>query len=183
MKQNDYNNYDTLQLYVKKCKMDEIISRYKIFGWDVIESSDNAQYEDIVDITLLRPHKIDSKDELQLMQVYMEERLNAIAKIERNKHAKTTAIGLCLGVAALAVIIISILNLCRLLLDYNIVISIIMLSIGIIGLIIEVIMLPRLYKKENAQCLVKKHILERELDIICNNVKNLSGGHHDESNT
>ena len=69
MQQIDYENYDTLNLYVKKIKAEEIKERYKNFGWILFNEQENATYEDILDLTFTRPHKIENKDELQLMQV------------------------------------------------------------------------------------------------------------------
>ena len=109
MKINDYINYDSLKLYVKKNKSKEIIEHYKLFGWEVLEEFENKKYEDILDLTFCRPHKIKNKDELQLLQVYMEERLNEQAKIEKHKHSKTTSIGLCLGVIGVGLITLGLL--------------------------------------------------------------------------
>ena len=68
--------YDELRLYVKKTKKDEIVNHYKVFGWNLVSINENKRYEDIVDLEFKRPHKIKEKDELQLLQVYMEENVN-----------------------------------------------------------------------------------------------------------
>ena len=63
MKINDYINYDSLKLYVKKNKSKEIIEHYKLFGWELAEEFENKKYEDILDLTFCRAHKIENKDE------------------------------------------------------------------------------------------------------------------------
>ena len=83
-------NYDNLTLYVKKNKVEEIVQHYEIFGWQLVKSVENDRYEDLVDLTFVRPHKIENKDDLQLYQVFMEEKLNEAAKAQRRRHIWST---------------------------------------------------------------------------------------------
>ena len=108
MKIDNYKEYDTLTLYVKKNKSTGIIKHYKIFGWELVEEADNNMYADLVDLTFIRSHKIKNKDELQLQQVYMEETLNKLGKLDKFKHAKSASVGLSVGTIILAFIVFAV---------------------------------------------------------------------------
>lgn len=142
------SEFDTLNIYVKKSKSNEIIDSYKTFGWQLKSESENNQYEDIVDLAFEREHKIKNKDELQLLQVYMEDKLNEMGKLEKNKNPKTTAFGLFFGVTGIALIVFGALFGFKVLLGINLGLSIGMSFIGIIFLILTIIFIPKLSKKE-----------------------------------
>ena len=83
MEKIDSNKFDTLNLFVKKIKRQDVVDTYTSLGWKLLTEKENDRYEDIIDLTFLRPHKIQNKDQLQLMQVYTEDNLNEIAKLEK----------------------------------------------------------------------------------------------------
>ncbi len=176
MRTKKYNDYDNLTLYVKKVKAQQIIENYKTFGWQLVSEADNKQYEDIVDLTFERPHKTENKDELQLMQVYMEDKLNAIGKLEKNKHPKTTSFGLIFGVMGLALIVFAILFNFGVLASLNTVYCIVMGSVGLLFLILTFIVIPKLYKKELNHFKTTHAVYEMELKEICKKATTLSGG-------
>ena len=173
---------DSLTIYAKKTKSKEIIKNYKTFGWHLKSESENNQYEDISDLTFYREHKIKNKDELQLLQVYMEDKLNEIGKIEKYKNSKSTAFGLFFGIISLALIIFGTLFGFKIIVGASIASSIIMSCIGIIFLILTLIFVPILSKKERA-CFNSRHTqLENELQEIINKATFLSGGSDSEKN-
>ncbi|MBQ9792150.1 MAG: hypothetical protein IJW32_00185 [Clostridia bacterium] len=176
MKINDYNNYDVLNLYVKRDKLENIISKYTIFGWELEKQEDNKEYEDIVEITFVRPHVIKNKDDLQLLQVYMEERLNKVGQLERNKNAKTTSLALVFGVIGLAMIIFGLLDLIFNFFGFLIAGDIILLSVGAILELTGLLVVPKIHKKEKIDFDSKISILELEIENICERVKVLIGG-------
>ena len=57
---DNYKDFDKLSLYVKKYKAEEIIKHYKNFNWKLVSESENKKYEDIVDLTFIRKHKIEN---------------------------------------------------------------------------------------------------------------------------
>ena len=167
MKTNDYMNYDSLTIYVKHQKKDEIIEYYKILGYTLCEVQENKRYEDIVDLTFTRPHKIENKDELQLLQVYMEEKLNEMAKLEKHKNSKTTIFGLCFGSFAILFLILGILGVFNIINFLNLPWCIAFICLGCLCLILELFMLPKIHKKEKID-FIKNHRQNEELlnDII-----------------
>lgn len=175
MKTNDYINYDSLKLYVKKNKSKEIIEHYKLFGWEVLEEFENKKYEDILDLTFCRPHKIKNKDELQLLQVYMEERLNEQAKIEKHKHSKTTSIGLCLGVIGVGLITLGLLACLKVIMFVSLIGGILLAVSGLVFVAVSLIILPKIYKKEKIIYEEKNDQLSTELENIFDRVKTLAG--------
>lgn len=176
MRTDDYNNYDVLNLYVKRNKLENIINKYTIFGWELEKQEDNKEYEDIVELTFVRFHKIKNKDELQLLQVYMEERLNKVGQLERNKNAKTTSLAFIFGVIGLVMIVFGILDLIFNFFSVSIAGDIIFLSIGAILELTGILVIPKIYKKEKFDFDSKISVLELEIENICERVKVLVGG-------
>lgn len=176
MKINDYNNYDVLNLYVKRNKLEDIIKKYEIFGWQLEKQEDNKDYEDIVEVAFIRPHKIKNKDDLQLLQVYMEERLNKVGQIERSKNAKTTSLALIFGLLGMALLVLGSLDL--IFKFFNIWASgdIIFLVLGLILVFTGSFIVPKIYKKEKVDFDAKISVLELEIENICERAKFLMGG-------
>lgn len=172
--------FDTLTLYVKKEKSEKIIENYKVFKWELVEEKENTQYEDIVDLTFIRQHKIENKDELQLLQVYMEERLNEQGKIEKHKHSKSCVLGLCLGLLCGALIALGLLFCFQVLPKFGLVGGIVLASFGFLLVLFELIYLPKLFKKESVFYENRSKILEQEINIICKNASALAGGEYEQ---
>ena len=179
MKTNNYNDYDKLTIYVKKDKVDAILQKYEVFSWEVEDKKENSRYDDILDVTFCRPHKIPYKDELQLMQVYMEEEINTLAKKERHKHNKSTAVGLGCGLPGLAILVFGILNFFKLFPPMGLIVGILCTVIGLGATIFTSFVLPKMVKTENADFLGSCKTHNANIDKICNQVKTLLGGDDD----
>ncbi len=85
----DYMNYDSLSVAVKENIAAEMKDWYGAFGWKITNEYNDKLYVDIVHMDFIRPHKIENKDRLQLLQVRFEMTANVIAKA--NRKAKTGA--------------------------------------------------------------------------------------------
>ncbi len=168
---------DYLELYVKKAKAQHLVDQYRLFGWTLEHSQKNAHYEDLVDLTFSREHNIAKKDDLQLLQVYMEERVNATAKKEHNKHALSTTLGLCLGVLGLAMIILGVLILTRIL-TYELVSAIVLLFLGGASVVLNAVFIPKIVKRENSSFRAFYDKNMTEIAQINNAAKSLLGGNN-----
>ncbi len=93
----DYNNYDQINLTVKRQNAEEVILSYGAFLWEKIEEKEDKQYHDILHLSFIRPHKIPNKDRLQLLQVHYEQLINERAVVENKKHAKSQALFATVG--------------------------------------------------------------------------------------
>lgn len=101
--ERDIKNYDYLTISIKTAQLNSILECYRALGWQVFKSEDDRQYYDMKYISMRRPHKIENKDRLQLLQVRMETGVNQISAIYAKKHLKSgilfsvlTALGLAL---------------------------------------------------------------------------------------
>lgn len=74
---------DTITVTGKKQAADDIIKCYGDFGWRLTENKEDRLYADIKHMTFTRPHFIESKDELQLLQVRLEIAFNSMGKLAR----------------------------------------------------------------------------------------------------
>lgn len=180
MKTNDYKNYDKLTLYVKKEKVKEVIRLYKGFNWQVETNVDNAKYEDLVDLTFAREHKIENKDELQLLQVYMEEKLNEVGKLQKNKHQKSLVFGLCFGVIGLVLAVFGLLFCLNIILNNCYALAISMIFIGLNFIVICGLFVPKIVKKEKIYFKQNNKSLQMEINDIWEKALSLTGGVNDE---
>lgn len=170
------NDYDNLTLFVKKKKAKEIVEHYNLFGWELVKAEENDLYEDLVDLSFIRPHKIENKDDLQLLQVYMEEKLNEAAKAQRRRYEKSTILGLTAGIFGAMLIGFGLLiSLASTLLDFAW--GIVFASMGAVLLILSFSFLPKMIKKERVTYQKKKIILDEEIDAICEQAVKLRGEH------
>ena len=175
MKTKNNIEVDRLILYVKLSKVDEIVERYKLLGWNLVEKAENRLFEDLLDLTFERNHKIENKDDLQLMQIYMEDKLNAIGKVERRRHAKSTSLSLILGPLALVAILTGLIVIFQVSTAFVWTIASILFSLALVCVVLLAVLLPRLIKKENKTFEKRNLILHTELDHICNRAKLLLG--------
>lgn len=163
----DYNNFDFLSLYVKKDKKEEILKYYRTFKWDLKEEKPNRRYADIVDLVLFRPHLMQNKDELQLLQVYMEEGLNKKAKLEHNKYFKATTLGVGLSLLGIVLIVISLIFNFNLEGLFNLFLTILFAFVGVCLIIICISILPTIIKKEKELFKQNVEMVENQLSLIC----------------
>ena len=175
MMKNNIKDYDNLTIYVKRGKLDEIVSRYNLFGWTLAKELENDRYEDIVDLTFTRPHKIKDKDELQLLQVYMEEKMNKLGKAEKFKHSFSTILALCLGVLGLALMVLGGLSCLNLISLFGLIGGAIAVSLGGLFIILTSIFIPKLVKKENVKFYHIRKELENQINEICKRTSSLTG--------
>jgi len=100
----DISEKDTIYVAVKKQAKEYLIKYYAAFGWQLVEQKDDERYEDTDQLIFERPHFIENKDELHLLQAKLEIAMNRTGKYERSKTSRTTIFGLCLGLLAAAFI-------------------------------------------------------------------------------
>ncbi len=81
--------YDNLYVAVRSDKTEDIIYYYRTFGWEKV--NEGRRKINLVDMSFRRPHRIENKDELQLLQVYLETALNTVGRLERMPRPHTLA--------------------------------------------------------------------------------------------
>ncbi len=89
MQEKDYNNYDYIDVIVKKQNKKEIISAYSSFLWEKTEEKEDRRYNDVIHLSFRRDVKIQNKDRLTYLQVYYETALNKKAEIKFKKHSRS----------------------------------------------------------------------------------------------
>jgi len=175
-KTNDYKNFDYLTLYVKKKKVDEIKKHYKLLKWDILEEVENKKYEDIVDLTFFRSHKIDNKDKLQLSQVYLEEKLNEIGKLERHKHSQSLIFGLNFFIFILSLIFLGVSFCLKHSILWKLILGICLLYISVLLLVGGIVVLNKIYKREKERFSLKEKVIQQDIEKILNNALTFIGG-------
>lgn len=79
--------------------------KYKLFGWTETEIKDDSLYSNVVHVSYYRPHFIDNKDDLQLLQVRMESEINNLSKADMYKHLRSALA--CSLVAIMAILLVA----------------------------------------------------------------------------
>lgn len=102
--ETDYRNYDRLFVTVKLNKLDELEECYRALGWECVDSRDDSVYRGRVHLVYRRPHRIENKDKLQLLQVYLESALNDEGRLESRAMPLTAATGIITGFVTLALV-------------------------------------------------------------------------------
>ncbi len=171
----NYREFDYQTIVAKKDKVDEVIKRYDCLGWKAIEFSEHDQYANLIEIEFSRKHFIKNKDDLQLLQIYIENDLNQIGKAEKYKHSKTTALGLLLGVFLVCLLTSGISLLCLMNTLTVWIVSSVLLFLALVSGVFELIYLPKVYRKEKVAFSEKIEKFNAELDVACAKAKDLTG--------
>ncbi len=146
----DLEEYDHLYVTVRRDKLEALEFCYEQFGWEEVERQEHTVYENLLDMTFRRPHKIADKDELQLLQVHLEEALNAVGKYEKAPKKRTKAFAACLGILAFLLIAIGLpLGIVPVTIAYK-VIGYVMAAAGVIIVPLLCVFSVKLWKYENA---------------------------------
>ncbi len=112
--ETDYKNYDRLFVTVKLNKLEEPEKCYDALGWECVEKKTVRGGR--VQINYRRPHRVENKDELQLLQVYLEAALNEEGKMDSRSMPHTAAVGIITGFLTVALVV---LGLCLMFLTDN----------------------------------------------------------------
>lgn len=170
----DYNKFDKLSIYVKKEKRDEIVSFYSLLKWELVLETSNFIYDDTLDLTFIRLHCIKNKDELQLLQVYLEDKINNIVKLEKNKFLHCTTLGFLLG--SLSVFLMSIALICYINLNQKVgaILGGVLGILGVSIVILLLVLLPKIIKKDKHNFKTKKDDLNKQIQQICEKIKLLT---------
>jgi len=105
--ETDYKNYDRLFVTVKLNKLEEPEKCYDALGWECVGKKNVRGGR--VQINYRRPHRVENKDELQLLQVYLEAALNEEGKLDTRSMPLTAAVGVITGFLTVA---LAVLGLC-----------------------------------------------------------------------
>lgn len=176
----DYKNYDTLEITVRTDKEWDLREKYKKFGWIQYESSGDAIYDNLVHISFYRPHQIEHKDELQLLQVNMETAINALSKAERYKNLKSMICGsVILAITSLFLIIGAIVPA----LMYSVFHLVFGITFGVLALITLIVgIIKNVKRREREEDKFNKLTLRLNSEIAsaCSRAEELSGGIYEE---
>ena len=91
LKTKDHENYDYIDIIVKKENVDEVVCSYGKFLWQELYRKEDKRYSDVIHVSFYRARDIKNKDRLQLLQVYYEFALNEKAEAFDKKHRKSNA--------------------------------------------------------------------------------------------
>lgn len=161
------DGYDYLNVTVRRDKARELVLYYRTFGWEKTAVAIHGVTENLLDMSFRRPHKIENKDELQLLQVYLETALNTVGRLERIPRPRTLAFNLALSLLNAALIVA---GLC-LALVYDatscIVTGWILVGLGCAFIVLVVYWTSKLYHIEGLAVRARLKAANTEIEKIC----------------
>lgn len=163
----DYKNFDKIVVTSKREKQQKIINDYALFGWEMIEVSDDETFSDLIHITFYRPHVIENKDELQYLQVFYEERLNKLSDLERRKNLLSSSLSVVMLVFLITLLVFFTLSLFK----YSNIILSILFFFFIVVLGFLTVPLNKLRKRENFNHIKKIALINEDINKILKDVK------------
>lgn len=104
--ERDYKNFDYLSVTVKKDALSYLAPFYLALGWQIIGREEHRRYSNELNLTFRRPHRIENKDDLQLLQIYIETSVNQLGKYAVTRHPRTTVFGALSGVLCLSLTVV-----------------------------------------------------------------------------
>lgn len=96
--------YDNLNVAVRRDKVHDLMRYYRALGWENTAVREYGSSGRLLDMSFRRPHFIAQRDQLQLLQVYLETALNTEGWLERMPRPKTFFFCLFGGLLSLALI-------------------------------------------------------------------------------
>lgn len=180
--EKNYKEFDFQTILVKKEKVDDVKNKYNDFGWEVNEIKQHHQFENILEIEFVRNHFIKNKDELQLLQVYLDHDINLLGKLEKNKHSKTTIWGIVLGLIGGVFCTASVMSFIKLEMYLSIIFGVLFALFAISIFVVMTIVLLRLAKKEKVVYNTKVQICQNNIEQYCQKAKLLVGENDEKEN-
>lgn len=172
----DLFDNDYINLKAKKQAAEHLISCYADFGWSLTEQKDDKFYGDTVHMTFTRPHIIENKDELQLLQVRLEIAYNNTGKLAQKIKLRAALI------VTLAVLIVAAFIVVGVFLILNggllpIIFGSIVCALGAAVATVGGLSANRVHKKDKHKyaLLIEKEV--KKIEDLCKKAKALRGEH------
>lgn len=168
--------YDNLYVTIRRDKAEDCMRCYRSFGWEVFSCEEHRIYYNLLNLSLRRPHKISNKDELQLLQVYLETALNTIGKLERKPRPLTVTIWSLFSVIIAGLIVA---GLCFALISTvftYVVIGWVCVGLGVLFIAPAVLITVRLYRLDGMFAAAGKLAADREIEMVCARAEQLTDG-------
>ena len=168
---------DKVTIKSKRQAAEHIIGRYGDLGWTLEERADDKIYENIVHLTFTRPHFIENRDELQLLQVRLDIAYNAMGRYSAKIPARASLLGSILGLLAMGFISGGVLVIVLLGGLLTVISGALMCAAGVGSGILSVVLSARIHKKDRAKysALIEDEV--KKIDGLCSTARALRGEH------
>ena len=166
---------DTISVKSKKQAAEHIVRRYGDFGWKLTEKNDDRLYEDVTHMTFTRPHFLENRDKLQLLQVRLEIAYNNMGKLSSKSRVRASLFSslfalLCVSCVAGGLVLI-------LLLDglLPIIFGSLFCVVGLAVCVLGGIFSHRIYRKDKKKygLLIQEQL--ETIDGLCRQARSLRG--------
>ncbi|MBD5585547.1 MAG: hypothetical protein HDQ88_10730 [Clostridia bacterium] len=170
-----FKDFDELTVTVKSDRAEEITAYYSSLGWKKAEEAESKRFFNEINLTFHRPHGIENKDDLQLLQVYLDNGLNGLAKLNASPYPLTLSLGITFGLIFSALVAFGV---CLAVLVGGIWLAggISIACIGGVSLVVYGFTMRKLFLKERERSKIKRAELERTISAVISEGERLRGG-------
>lgn len=166
---------DKLAITAKAGMADEILNIYKVFGWEVKGRYDDGQYGDIVHINFSRPHRIEGKDRLQLLQVRFEVALNFLGRAHRMIFLRAVIFGVLIALVGLALAVYGAFVMAYSTTNLFFAGGIVLICAGVLFFVIAGLTANKLYVQDGQKYGVLATVLKENITSIVNEASLITG--------
>lgn len=166
--------YDELSVTVKSDRAEEITVYYSSLGWQKAEEEGSRRYFNEINLSFRRPHYVENKDDLQLLQVYLDNSLNGLSKLTVSPCPLTISLGITFGLIFSALVALGV---CLAVLVGGVWFwgGIAVACIGGLSLIAYAVLIFRLYLKESKRSKIKIAEFKRIISAVTAEGERLRG--------
>ncbi len=171
----DILNYDYITVTGKIQAADHIIERYGDFGWQLTERKDDKLYCDVTHMSFTRPHKMEHKDELQLLQVRLEIAYNTAGKYAHKISQRATLLGNAVGLLAAGFTVSGVVLLLLVGGLVSLICGPVLMVTGVVCGVVGALISYKLYKKDKKKYAALIKAENEKIDALCSKAKRLRG--------
>ena len=146
---------DTVHLQSKKSAAETIKPGYADLGWRLINEREDGAYSDVVHLSFSRPHAIQNKDGLQLLQVRMDIAFNNMGDIVAKSKRRATYCGLFAAFSALFFTIEGAMLLAFYIGALSVALGAVSFAFAAASVGVGVLICVKIYKNDCAECKLK----------------------------
>ncbi|MCD7728916.1 MAG: hypothetical protein LUI60_03290 [Clostridia bacterium] len=170
----DYMTQDSLAVAIKEPAQD-LETWYGAFGWTLTEKHADNVYSDVIHMNFTRPHKIENKDRLQLLQVRMEILLNMVSRADRKVRASVGVLSAFLFLLGAAILLCGTLLVVRFNDIFYIVCGIVIAVAGILFWVFSTLLCVQLYDYSQKRYVVYKGVLMENVRSVVAEAASITG--------
>lgn len=166
---------DTISVKSKRSASEHIIGCYSDFGWTLEKKEDDKLYDNIIHLTFTRPHFIENRDELQLLQVRLEIAYNAMGTLSAKIPRRASLFGILFGLLALCYTALGVLMFVLVAGTLPVIFGVLSCAVAIVFGVSGAVVVRKTYKRDSGKyrLLIEEQV--KRIEELCISARALRG--------